>query len=304
MMSLSSDAFLAEAVVGLTDLTDDEPSITSLLARCEQLLEPKDLKKVTTLLTKYRLEPHRFCFRVWAEVDEASVVVLIQTRRAFHLKASSTAAACRFIDGHLGPRIGEIAREAYFSSLTPELIAPLERAVGRPVEHLTPCFVFSLEGQNLDALLDADGPTVERVLAEKGFTVGCLEDTEADLECVRTYWPYSRGDPFYIQSRIQDGPTCAVRDATTGEIAAFAFTHPYRALAGLHVREHHRRKGLARQVVRQMAKRAVDAGDPVWLHTVEENQGGVALFKELGFKDIGRDTWAFWCDWAKVPPVG
>ena len=35
-----------------------------------------------------------------------------------------------------------------------------------------------------------------------------------------------------------------------------------------------------------------------------DRHDGVALFKELGFKDIGRETWAFWCDWAKVPPVG
>ena len=89
-----------------------------------------------------------------------------------------------------------------------------------------------------------------------------------------------------------------------GNVVGFAFTHPYRGIAGLHVLSEHRRKGLARHMVIAMAANAVWQDDPVWLHTVEENVAGVALFKSLGFEEIGMDTLAFWCDWSSVPPIG
>lgn len=193
----------------------------------------------------------------------------------------------------------EFLDRVYFSSIDPSYEAILAELAGRKCGYEVPCVVFSLDGVAARAM-DED---LDRRLTLRPDLVADGLRTE-DQATVTAHWKYSRGDALYPRSRIQDGVTACLRDKATGQVVGFCFSHPYGAMAGLWVAEEHRRGGLGSLLVALFIRGCIAASREVWLHTVEENVGGVAFFKALGFKEIGADTWIAWTDMMKLPPVG
>jgi len=216
--------------------------------------------------------------------EVVEIAVMVQTRQAFTLKASSDGVAERFVKAHFDA-----------SSYVPFIEATMGPAVST-----IPCRAYTLDQTSMETLLN-NGPSVEEELAALGMKADSLY-TE-DLDLVYKHWPYNRGDDLYVHTRVCDAPSVALRDAS-GALAAFCFSSPYGTINGLHVMEEHRRKGLATQVVRLMARVALARPNKTcWLHTVMANTSGLALFASLGFVDQGLDTWAFWCDYHITKPV-
>lgn len=86
--------------------------------------------------------------------------------------------------------------------------------------------------------------------------------------------------------------TVVAEDESTGEIAGFCIAHIERARKGLvayivtlDVAAEHRRHGLARKMMREIERQALDAKcDAMELHVSVENDGAIAFYEREGYE--------------------
>ncbi|XMB86150.1 GNAT family N-acetyltransferase [Mycoplasmatota bacterium WC44] len=89
-------------------------------------------------------------------------------------------------------------------------------------------------------------------------------------------------DVDYLQSRIELGYTCAVRE--NGKLVAWAFTHDDNAIGGLHVLDEYRNNGYGYSVTYSIIKEVIDKHGIAYVQVLHNNDKSQNLVKKLGFK--------------------
>jgi ribosomal-protein-alanine N-acetyltransferase len=104
--------------------------------------------------------------------------------------------------------------------------------------------------------------------------------------------------PFRFSARVMQqfaearNALTVVAETEAGEIAGFCIAHVERAGKGLRayvvtldVAPHHRRQGLARQMLERTERQAIGAGcDSIELHVSVENEGAIAFYQGEGYE--------------------
>lgn len=260
-------------------------------------LLPKDSRKVRAI-ERFIRSPACSGFEsgLWGFVaSDGSPAVAYRTRNGFSLSAGSEVAAWEAVQAICAP---SLLSGASFLTCTDIIFHRLlESHVGAPATASFPSLALHIAGPARESLLRFLETRSGPILEPHGLTL--TELTPGDTARACQLWPSSRGDEVYVRSRIEAGPSAAIRDAQ-GIVVAMAFTHPYGALGGLHVVPEHRRKGLAKVVIAKMVLNGVD-----WLHTEEGNETGRKTFEALGFLPYeSMDTWLSWVPYRETLPIG
>lgn len=135
----------------------------------------------------------------------------------------------------------------------------------------------------------------DSVLAPAGYEVGTLD--ESDIDTVLGAWTY--GTPElrpWVASLIVHRPTVAVRsssDNNENRLVGWMVRYDDGSCGMLYTDPEHRRKGVAKVIVKAMAHTLAAAGVPVmYVSITVENEASMSLFSSLGFEPAdGRLAW-------------
>ncbi|MCI4371992.1 MAG: GNAT family N-acetyltransferase [Thermoplasmata archaeon] len=213
-------------------------------------------------------------YRVYAEGDPIRGVLAVQPSRrsdgpsffSLHaLDADAAGALCDLVPS--GRVVFHLTEEFPLSFLEP-----------RASEFLPePAWLFRVDARDLV------GPEDPRVRP--------LEPRWAGL--VAKLWQPDWPADGYVRRRIEGAPTAAIYEA--GEPVAWALTHVVTDRVGIigmvHVREDHRRGGLARSVVAAITRELLRRERIPALHAIVDNTASLALFPSLGFRQVKRQVW-------------
>lgn len=117
---------------------------------------------------------------------------------------------------------------------------------------------------------------------------------EEDAPEINEYWGLGSDDSTdYIKRRIKEGPAYGIRK--DGELAAWSLTHfitdEVIVLGMLHVKEHWRRRGLAKDITEVMCKKGEERGLIPAVQIFKDNEPSLSLAEDLGFEMRGEHHW-------------
>ncbi len=126
---------------------------------------------------------------------------------------------------------------------------------------------------------------------EVGYEMTDLQPDDAPI--VAKYWELGDYDEEFLRGKIKTGISAAIR--LDGELVAWAGTY-FKTdkachMGFLHVKEEHRRKGLARAVSIGLCRKIQDAGLVPYAYLFKDNEASIALAEGMGFERIGEGTW-------------
>lgn len=115
-----------------------------------------------------------------------------------------------------------------------------------------------------------------------------------EAEVVNSLWKFSTADTLgYFQMLLKNGPNSCIRLKSNQEPIAWCLLCAWGDLGALHVREGHRRQGLATAVVLDLIQNVRRDNQRVYAFVDEGNVASTELFKGCGFSPVKgvRVTW-------------
>jgi len=146
--------------------------------------------------------------------------------------------------------------------------------------------------------LEMDEPCVEVILHKEDFKPSITHDLitldEEDAETIDKHWGLVPDFAWYFRQRIKQSSTFGMRK--DGELIAWMGTYwetdKYSQLGYLHVKEEHRRGGLAYSIVSKLCQDIFDRGKIPVAQAFDTNTASLKLAEKMGFERIGEKAWA------------
>ena len=123
---------------------------------------------------------------------------------------------------------------------------------------------------------------------DDGLTSRSLTPHDADY--VNDRWPYrSAQESPMLKDQITNLVSFGVVDTATGALVGWVMDTRDGCFGVLHCEESHRRRGIARFLVVQIAQAMRAVGRPVYAAVARGNEASTALFLSLGFSFVGPE---------------
>jgi RimJ/RimL family protein N-acetyltransferase len=146
--------------------------------------------------------------------------------------------------------------------------------------------------------LEMDEACVEVILAKEDFKPKIDHEiitlNEEDAETIDEHWGLVPDFAWYFRQRIKQSSTFGIREdgELIGWMGTYWETDKYAQLGYLHVKEGHRRGGLAFSITSALCQDIFDRGKTPVAHAFDTNTASLKLAEKMGFKRIGEKFWA------------